>query len=243
MKYFLDLRLIVIALTPAIAIGLAIYFTDRYDKEPALLLLKLFMLGAFSVLPVIAVERTLMYFNIFSGLGASAYTAFIVAGLTEESFKMTVVLKTAYYKKYFNEKLDGIIYAVFAALGFATIENLMYILGSYSINPYVGISRGIFSVPAHALLAVTMGYYLSLAKFSYNRQIESNYLKKALFIPVFFHGCFDFILMADVPSLLVLFIPYVIYLWIVNLRKLNQYYQDSKERYKASHQSIKRTDS
>ena len=64
----MDLRLIVIALTPAIAIGLAIYFTDRYDKEPALLLLKLFMLGAFSVLPVIAVERTLMYFNILAVL-------------------------------------------------------------------------------------------------------------------------------------------------------------------------------
>ncbi|NLM22447.1 MAG: PrsW family intramembrane metalloprotease [Peptococcaceae bacterium] len=227
----MDLRLVVIALTPAIAIGLAVYYTDRYDKEPAILLLKLYLLGAISVLPVIAVERALTYLNIFSGLLASAFTAFIVAGLTEEYFKRAIVLKTAYNSKHFNEKLDGIIYAVFASLGFATVENLMYVLGSYSFNPYVVLSRGIFSVPAHALLAVTMGYYLSLAKFAYNKNIENHYLKKALLIPVILHGCFDFILMANVPFLLSLFIPYVIYLWIINLKKLNQYYKDSKERY------------
>lgn len=230
----MDLRLVVIALTPAIAIGLAVYYTDRYDKEPAILLFKLYILGAFSVLPVIVVERALTYLNIFSGLLASAFTAFIVAGLTEEYFKRAIVLKTAYNNKHFNEKLDGIIYAVFASLGFATVENLMYVLGSYSLNPYVGLSRGIFSVPAHALLAVTMGYYLSLAKFAYNKNIENHYLKKALLIPVILHGCFDFILMANVPFLLSLFIPYVIYLWVVNLKKLNQYYKDSKERYETS---------
>lgn len=227
-----SLRLLIIAITPAIALGLAAYYTDRFDREPLRLLMKSFLFGMLSVFPIIIVEKILMSLNFFSGLLASAYFAFIVAGFTEEFFKREVVLRVVYNHKEFNEKLDGIIYAVFAALGFATVENIMYVLVSYSANPYVGLSRGIFSVPAHVLMGVTMGYYLSLAKFSYNENLERMYLRKALIIPALLHGFFDFILMADVPILLSLFIPYILYLWVVNLKKLNQYYRDSKNKYK-----------
>lgn len=227
------MRLLVIAVTPAIALGLAAYYTDRFDKEPLRLLLKVFVWGSLSVIPTIVVERALMSFNLFTGILASAFMAFIVAGLTEEFFKREVVLRAVYKDRAFNEKLDGIIYAVFAALGFATVENIMYVLVSFSANPYVGISRGIFSVPTHVLLGITMGYYLSLAKFSYNKNIERMYLRKALTVPALLHGFFDFLLMANLPILLTLFIPYVVYLWIINLKKLNQYYRDSKERFKA----------
>lgn len=227
----LDLRLLVIALTPAVALGLAVYLTDRFDREPLRLLLKVFVWGCLSVIPTVVVERVLLTFNVFGGLLASAFAAFVVAGLTEEYFKRGVVLRTVYQHKAFNEKLDGIIYAVFAALGFATIENILYVMVSYSSNPYVGISRGIFSVPTHVLLAVTMGYYLSLAKFSSSKDAERVYLRKALTVPALLHGIFDFILMAEIPLLLTVFFPFVLYLWVVNLKKLNQYYKDSKERF------------
>lgn len=224
------LRLLVIAITPAVALGLAVYLTDRFDREPIKLLMKIFLFGFLVVLPILAVESFLLTFNVFSGLSSAAFTAFVVAGLTEEFFKREVVLRIAYRHRAFDEKLDGIVYGVFAALGFATIENIMYVLGSASVNPYVGLSRGIFSVPGHVLLGVTMGYYLSLAKFSSSPAQERMYLRKALFVPAFFHGVFNFILLAEVPILLVLFIPYVIYLWVVNLKKLNHFYQDSKAR-------------
>lgn len=227
----MDLRLLVIALTPAIALGLAAYFTDRFDREPLRLLFKVLIWGSLSVIPTVLVEKMLLSLNIFTGLLASAYTAFIVAGFTEEFFKRSVVLRAVYRNKEFNEKLDGIIYAVFAALGFAAVENVMYVVINFSANPYVGIARGIFSVPAHVLFAVTMGYYLSLAKFSSDRALEHKYLRKALIIPALLHGIFDFILMADIPILFAFFIPYVLYLWIVNLKKLNSYYKDSKKKY------------
>jgi RsiW-degrading membrane proteinase PrsW (M82 family) len=76
----LDLRLVVIAITPAIALGLAAYFTDRFDREPAILLFKIFVFGVLSALPVMIVERTLLFINPFSGLLSSAFTGFIVAG-------------------------------------------------------------------------------------------------------------------------------------------------------------------
>jgi len=227
----LDLRILVIAITPVIALGLAIYFTDRYDKEPLHLLFKVFSFGALSVLPILVVEGFLVAVNIFEGLLASAFSAFVVAGLTEEFFKREVVLRIAYRHRAFDEKLDGIIYAVFASLGFAMVENIMYVLTNFSANPHIGISRGIFSVPTHVLLGITMGYYLALAKFSSDKNLEKRYIRKALVVPALLHGFFNFILLADIPVLLALFIPYVLFLWVANLKKLNQYYKDSKERY------------
>jgi RsiW-degrading membrane proteinase PrsW (M82 family) len=221
-------RLFVIALVPGIVLALSAYLADRYDKEPLGLLLKVFILGALSVIPTAIVEKFLISFNVFGGLLNAAFMAFVVAGLTEEFFKREVVLRTAFKHPSFDEKLDGIIYAAFSALGFATVENVMYVVFRFAVNPYVGIYRGIFSVPAHLLFAVTMGYYLSLAKFAENKESYRYYFRRSLIVPVILHGIFDFILMSDVPILLTLFIPFIIYLWVVNLKKLNKYYVESR---------------
>ncbi|SHJ34322.1 Membrane proteinase PrsW, cleaves anti-sigma factor RsiW, M82 family [Geosporobacter subterraneus DSM 17957] len=224
-------RLFMIAIAPGIALALAIYLTDRYDREPIHLLLKVFVFGCLSVIPTAIVERFLISFNIFGGVLGAAYTAFIVAGFTEEYFKRAVVLHNAYYHRAFNEKLDGIVYAVFSALGFATIENIMYVVFRFSANPQVGLFRGILSVPAHMLFGVTMGYYLSLSRFVRNEEFRSVYLRRSLIMPILLHGIFNFILMAQIPILMVLFIPFVIYLWLINLRKLDEYAEESKRTY------------
>ncbi|AKL94439.1 protease PrsW [Clostridium aceticum] len=224
-------RLFVIAVTPSIAIAIGLYLTDRYDREPLSLLAKVFVLGALSVIPVLVVQRLLLSINIFAGLLGIAFVSFIVAGLTEEYFKRAVVLYTAYRSKHFNEKLDGIIYCGFSALGFATVENIMYVVFRFSSNYYVGIMRGILSVPAHILFAVTMGYYLSLAKYTEEEEVKRKYFQRSLYIPAIFHGLFNFILMAQIPLLMVLFIPYVIYLWRLNLIRLNQYTKHSRDQF------------
>ncbi|GAA0181253.1 PrsW family intramembrane metalloprotease [Clostridium sediminicola] len=224
------LRLFVIAIFPGIALALAAYLTDRFDREPVKLLGKVFLFGALSVIPTAAIEGVLSYFNIFIGVLRVAFTAFIVAGFTEEFIKREVVMRLAYKNPAFDEKLDGIIYAVFASLGFATAENVIYVVFRFATNPYVGISRGIFSVPAHMLFAITMGYYLSLAKFCIYPNLCKAYYRKALTVPLVLHGIFDFILMLGNGYMFLVFIPFVIYLWIINLRKLNEYYRDSKNR-------------
>lgn len=222
------LRLVIIAVIPGIALSLGLYLTDRYDREPVRLLLKLFLFGIISAIPTIFVENFLSGINFLPGMLSAVWRAFIVAGLTEEFFKRLVVMKIAYYHIAFNEKLDGIIYCTFSALGFATIENIMYVVSGYDADPYIGLYRGLLSVPAHMLFAITMGYYLSLARFSPDQKTRSFYFTKSLIVPVLLHGTFNFLLMAGIPILLVLFIPFVIFLWITNLKKLNQYYRDSK---------------
>ena len=224
------MRLFIIAITPAIAIMLGIYLSDRRDREPFKKLLLTFILGALSVIPSIIVEEILIKFNIFQSVFGAFYNAFIVAALTEEFFKRMVVLKYCYKENFFNEKLDGIVYGVFAAMGFATIENIIYVVFTYTNNPFIGLYRGIFSVPAHAVFGITMGYYLSLAKFDVDEKRKRRNLQKSLYMPILLHGIFDFILMAEIPHLTLLFVPYVVFIWWLNEKKLENFIYDSKHR-------------
>lgn len=226
----MELRLIIIAIIPAALIILGIYLSDRHDKEPFKILLFTYILGALSVIPSIVVEEILIGFNIFPSVLGAFFNAFIVAGFTEEYFKRLVVLKYAYKTKYFNEKLDGIVYCVFATMGFATVENIIYVAYRYTNNPFIGLYRGIFSVPAHAVFGITMGYYLSLAKFDTNVDRKRMNMRKSLYMPLIMHGIFDFILMAEIPQLTLIFVPYVIFLWVLNQRKLASFMYDSKHR-------------
>lgn len=225
----MNLNLFITAVTPGIALAIIIYLIDRHDREPIKLLVKTFLGGAIIVIPVILLESFLASFNIFSGLLGAAYTAYIVAGFSEEFFKRAVVMVTAYHHKAFDEKLDGIVYCVMASLGFATVENIMYVVFRFSDVESVGLYRAVLSVPAHMLFAITMGYYLSLAKFCTDRFKKNMYYSKSLTIPMILHGTFNFILMSNNSFLMLIFIPYVIYMWKINLQKLNQYYNESKE--------------
>src|SRR5699024_9173168 len=181
--------------------------------------------------PTVLVEEVLLLFDVVPGIFGAFSTAFIAAGLTEVFFNWILVWMVAYRSISFNEKLDGIVYSVFACMSLDNLEDIMYVVYRYINNPYIGLYRDIFSVPAHAVFGVTMGYYLSLAKFSpIKARTRANYIK-SLLMPVIFHGIFDFILMANLPQLTVFFVPYVIYLWWLNQKKLSHYVYDSKTKY------------
>ncbi|CCJ32631.1 MULTISPECIES: PrsW family glutamic-type intramembrane protease [Caloramator] len=217
------LNMIAIALAPTIALLIFIYQKDRYDREPAQILFKLFIFGFFSTIPVYYVEKFLLSFN-----QSPLYVAFVVAGLTEELFKFLVTYNIAFKIYEYNEKLDGIIYSVFTSLGFATAENLLYVLNQRNFI-YTGIFRGIFSVPGHMLFAISMGYYLSIAKFANDK--GSTYLIMSLVIPIILHGIYDYILFSRVYGYFILFIAFILFLWKSGLKKLNLYVRESKERF------------
>lgn len=216
------------AVTPGIALALMIYFYDRFDREPLNLILKLFFFGMLVSIPVIIVEFVLSRLNIFSGFLSILYSAFIIAGITEESFKRFVVLKIGYNHKSFNEKLDGIVYAVMTSLGFATLENIIYVVFSYSHIQYIWFYRAILSVPSHMLFAITMGYYFSMAKFAPDEVTRRKNYNKSLYIPILLHGIYDTIVMSGRSDLLLILLPFLVYLWVSSLKKLNVYYKESK---------------
>jgi len=83
-----------------------------------------------------------------------------------------------------------------------------------------GIIRALTAVPAHAIFGITMGYYLGLAKFIPGE--KRNLLLKAFFYPLILHGIYNFLLLSGHPVLLLLFIPYLIYLWRSGSKKMKQ---------------------
>lgn len=226
----MNIRLVIIAVIPVAIILLGIYLSDRRDREPIKVLLFTYILGALTVIPAIVIEEVLIFFNVFPGILGAFFNAFIVAGFTEEYLKRKAVLLYPYKTRCFNEKLDGIVYSVFATMGFATVENIIYVAFRYTNNPFIGLYRGIFSVPAHAVFGITMGYYLSLAKFDTNLERKKINMRKSLYMPMLMHGMFDFILMAEMPQLTLLFVPYSIFLWILNQRRLASFMYDSRNR-------------
>lgn len=207
------------ALAPSAALLYYFYTRDKYEKEPRRMLLKAFLLGGGLVIPVLFVEIALNIFdNSELNLLTAGYTAFVVAGLVEESFKFLLFFLYIWKAREFNEMYDGIVYSVFISLGFATVENLAYVL---STGFDTALVRSFTAVPAHALFAVAMGYYLGIAKFV-KPQFRQKYIWFAFIAPILLHGIYDFILFSQKFYMLLLFLPYMMYLWKRGLRNVDE---------------------
>lgn len=204
------------SLAPVFIILFYVYFRDKYDKEPIALLVKSVLAGMLVVIPVLLVGKVLVAITPSMGrIGLAAYRAFVVAGTTEEVFKFLVLYLLVWKSPSFNEKFDGIVYAVFVSLGFAAVENVLYVMDG---GLQTAVIRAITAVPAHALFGITMGYYLGIAHM-YD-ELRKSYLRKAILIPILLHGVYDFILMVEIDWLLLLFVPYVIGLYVMGMKKI-----------------------
>lgn len=212
------MNLIILALAPVFIIAGYIYFRDKYEKEPIKLLLYALLLGAFTVIPILFVESFLSGFNeMFDGLAAAAWNAFAVAAFTEELFKFLALYLLIWKSPEFNEKLDGIVYSVFISLGFAAVENVLYVTGH---GFETGIMRAITAVPAHAIFGITMGFYFGMARF-YEKERKS-LIWKSLGYAILLHGIYDFILFTGIQWLIIVFIGFVIYLYISGLKRIKE---------------------
>ncbi len=184
--------LLALAVAPGITICIFIYFKDRYNKEPLGLLIMSFVLGMLSIIPAIIIQLTFgaSTENLSNAsLTSVAILAYGIVALSEEGSKFLVLRFFAYPKKVFDDPFDGIMYAVMVGMGFATLENISYVL-EHGIG--TGITRMFLSVPAHATFAVLMGYHVGLAKFHPAKRFYYFFL--AILWPVIFHGSFDFFL-------------------------------------------------
>ena len=204
------------SLAPVFIILFYIYFRDKYDKEPIGLLVKSVIAGMLVVIPVLFVGRILMGIMPEMGkIGDAAYHAFVVAGTTEELFKFLALYLLVWNSPSFDEQFDGIVYAVFVSLGFAAVENVLYVMDG---GIQTAMIRGITAVPAHAIFGISMGYYLGIAHMY--AELRKPFLRKAILIPILLHGIYDFILMVEIDWLLLLFVPFVIGLYVLGMKKM-----------------------
>ena len=159
-------KLIYVCLAPIVIILLTIYIKDKYEKEPIKLALTGTLYGMLSSIPIVFTERYVMSFApASSSIYYPFFVSFMVAAFVEEAYKYIILIFLIYKNINYNEPFDGILYAVYISLGFATIENILYVFNPILGGIYTGIARAIFSIPAHAMFGIYMGYYLSREKF------------------------------------------------------------------------------
>ena len=183
-----------LAIIPALLLLVYFYRRDHLKPEPKQLIVKIFLLGILSTIPIIIMELTLAVFKDFFSfhpLAGYAFRAFIIAALCEEGFKFIIVKQFAYNRVEFDEVMDGIVYTIVASLGFAVVENMLYVIRAGIV---VALLRAVTAIPLHALASGLMGYYLGVAKFITDKTSERKLFMKGLGLAILVHGLYNFFL-------------------------------------------------
>lgn len=220
------LLLLILALLPIFILGYYTYSKDN-KKEPKLLLLKLFLGGFCAVILTVIISNVLRsFFHVFNGnikefgsIKLLIYT-FVMISLIEEISKFLFTYILSYHDREYDELYDMIVYSVFVSLGFALIENILFIFDG---GIQVAISRLFFAVPTHASVAVFMGYYLSFAKLAdinNNKKLKNKYLFLSLLVPITLHGIYDYMVYSNSYIMYYLFFLFTIILFIKANKKL-----------------------
>ena len=191
--------LLILALSPGLVIILYIYLQDIHEPEPISQLAIGFGYGILSMLLATGVTY-LIYKNIHfdrESFSDMAIKAFIIVAVVEEGSKFLFIRGILYRNKNFNEPFDGIIYSVMVGMGFALTENIIYVFNG---DGGTAIVRMFSAVPAHALFAVLMGYFLGIAKLE--NKHTGLYSFAAIVVATLAHGIYDyFLFISFVPGL------------------------------------------
>lgn len=206
------------AVLPAAVLLYVIYKADNVEKEPFGLMALVFFLGVVSTISALILETIgtgaldLAFRGDNTNLIYIFLMTFFVIGVAEEGGKFLALKLSTWKNKEFNFSFDGIVYSVCASLGFATLENILYVFdGGFS----VAVMRAILSVPGHCIFGVFMGVYYGIAKGNElrgNMEAMKVNLRKAFWIPVAIHGFYDFCLMANLELALLAFIGLEIFM-------------------------------
>lgn len=216
------------ALLPPLFLMWKVYQNDTIEKEPTGLLIKIVIFGMISTIPAMILEmigQTVMdaALGIPQGRLYNLIMYFIVVAGAEELVKYLAMKIPTWKNENFNYVFDGVVYGVASALGFAALENLLYVLDGGLATAGM---RALTSIPIHCICGVYMGHYYGIAKAAdYNgeKAICAKMKRRAFLIPILIHGAYDFIVSDPEEALILLFLIYVIVIDIFAIRSLKKY--------------------
>lgn len=180
---------ILVAVAPAVVLAFIMIRRDRRRPEPLKWLLAAVGLGVL-VGPGVLLLNYLGLPDIEADTFVGAVlSSFISAAIPEEGLKFAALYLLARKCRHFDEMFDGVVYAVCIGMGFAGLENILYVAGGEEDWIFISISRALMSVPMHYFFAVIMGAYFSLGWF--DTRNRRRYLTAALVVPILVHGIYD----------------------------------------------------
>ncbi|MFS0781357.1 glutamic-type intramembrane protease PrsW [Bacillus sp. 1P06AnD] len=200
-------------LAPGLALLSYFYLKDYYGTEPIFVVIRTFLFGALLVFPIMFIQYVLQTEHLISN---DAVYSFFATGFLEEFVKWFILIYTIYSHVSFDEPYDGIVYGSAVSLGFASAENIFYLIAN---GVEFAFGRALLPVSSHALFGVIMGYYLGKGKFASDR--ERSFMLYAFLVPFFLHGLYDYILLKETLWIYTI-APFMIFLWWFGLRKIKK---------------------
>lgn len=197
-----------VAITPSLLIAVFIYWQDKHQREKALPLIICFLLGALITFPSrwLQVKAYEIGWIESEDFWLTFFVAFVVVAFNEEFFKFFTLLSYPFQQKFFNEPFDGIVYAVMIGMGFAMLENVIYV---YQFGLADTWGRAFTAVPSHGVYAILMGYFAGSAKFRPNERWQL--LGKGFLYAVLLHGAYDLFLIQEESEWLMLLSIVILY--------------------------------
>lgn len=213
--------LFIAAVIPAIILLIYIYKKDKADKEPVGTIIYFLILGALGCLPASFAESLFqeVYVTVLNKDPDDPlylfFFYFFGVALAEEGIKWIILHTKASRNKNFDSLFDGLIYAAVISLGFATLENIMYVM---QFGWSTAFTRMFLSVPGHFFFAVLMGYNYSWGRlYNLAGNLERNFKQRgfitantpeysgkkhlimSFMVPLAVHGAYDFFLTIGLP--------------------------------------------
>ena len=221
--------LIAAALFPALALLLYVRKLDKIEAEPNSMLIRLCGFGALTVISAVILETIggalLKCFFAEDSFAFISLENFLVVAGAEEAGKLFALKKGTWKSPEFNYTYDAVVYSVAASLGFAAVENVMYVLvGGFG----TAVLRALTSIPGHTVFGIFMGLYYGIAKKEEMRGDNVGmrfHLGSALVVPMLLHGFYDFCLSVGSGFFLAVFFVFFIILLAISfmlVKKLAQ---------------------
>ena len=185
---------------PAFGLVAFVWKQDIVDKEPLDTLAITFVLSVLFA-SFAATINTLLQSTFQSiPLIGMALFFFVVVAPAEETVKWLAIRLHAFRRPEFDSVIDGAVYGAVAGLGFATIENTLYVVQGFLRAQEAGTTQAIGAAlgtatsralagPGHVIYSAWAGYYLGLAKF--NRENRGPIVVKGLLIAALLHGAYN----------------------------------------------------
>jgi RsiW-degrading membrane proteinase PrsW (M82 family) len=190
----------IVAFVPAILYLFPLIWLDRYDPEPLWLLSLAFAWGALVavIFSIVVNSVVAIAFEASLGPGAGQIAGGVIsAPIFEEASKgIGLLILLVFFRRYFDDILDGIVFAGVIALGFATVENVQYYgnaLGEAGVGGLIVLffMRGILSPFAHVTFTSMTGIGCGIARESHNRFIRILAPLFGYFGAVFLHALWN----------------------------------------------------
>ncbi|WP_303970252.1 glutamic-type intramembrane protease PrsW [Sporosarcina ureae] len=221
--------LLTVAIAPALALFSYLYLRKQIAKEPSKSLFHAFIYGAIMTFPILFIQHVFEEEHVFNN---EFFRNVLFTSSLEEFFKWIIIFILVYKTIEFEDAYDGILYGASVSLGFATVENILYLL-SFGLD--TAFIRALLPVSSHALFGVVMGYYFGKAKFSIVSE-KAKWIAVAFLAPFLLHVLYNSILFTY-DYWLYLMIPFMLFLWWFGLTRVKYAHTFAMQQFRKRNQS------